>query len=136
MRLDHLPVKPYFSGSGLPTPVSGYIFHEIRYLFDDTCFAAGYPIGVLFLRLPGEDYSVHATLFKKSEMLSPSLWEMTSPLFISSSPLRMDSMVPGDDMIYSVSFIVLYSSSDIRTMPTPPPRLTMTVSESSITESM
>ena len=35
-------------------------------------------------------------------MLSPSFCDMKLPFFMSSSPLRMASIISGEDMIYSV----------------------------------
>lgn len=55
---------------------------------------------------------------------------------MSSSPLRMASIISGEDMIYSVSLKELYSSREIITTPFPFPRLIITVSQSSTTASM
>ena len=53
-----------------------------------------------------------------------------------TSPLRMASIVSGEDIMYSVSFKELYSSKEISTTPVSLPRLIITVSQSSITASM
>lgn len=42
-------------------------------------------------------YSVHTARFKKSSMLSPSFRDMQLPFLMSSSPLRIASIVSGDE---------------------------------------
>ena len=113
----------------------GNIFEQDRDFLHYGLIARCSPEIPVLPRLLGEYYRIRHIRARKSLMLSPASWRITRPLSASSIPLRIAAIVAGDCIIYSVSLIALYSSKDSITTAAPPSRLTITVSESFITES-
>ena len=87
--------------------VLGYVLKQGCYFILKVLIATSQEIYVIFACLVGKGYFVHATRFKKSFRLSPSSCAMTLPFLMSSSPFRMASIISGERMMYSVSFMAL-----------------------------